>query len=525
MTDLKTRKNVFDTGTPWADPILWYARGVQVMKSRPLADPTSWAFFGAIHGMWRALWDHYNLTDPAEAAPSTADTDTYLDQCQHQSWYFLPWHRGYLIALEEVLRAAIKDLGGPHDTWALPYWNYFADGQNILPAEFRDPSWPGGGNDNPLFVHQRWGPMGGTSAFDLKMLTNLGAMDDPVFTGPGNGVALGFGGPTTGFSPGGAAGNGGCESDPHNVVHGLVGGRNPTETFSDGTPLPGLMSNPLTAALDPIFYLHHCNIDRLWNAWNDLPPGKPVNSPSDWTNPNNINWLNGPVQSGERAFAMPKPDGSKWNYTPREMQVPADWGYDYDDLTPGAAAQPVFMAAAARMAGLGMSASAGGAPMAKQDKSEMVGASESGISLSGSAAHTARVKTAPEPRARLSDSLNSATPTAPDRVFLNLENITGLDDATLLRVFVGLPDDGADGEEYNAGTVSLFGVRKASDADSAHAGSGLNATLEITKIVDKLHLDGAFGADEIEVRLVPFDAVPEAAKIHIGRISIYRQHE
>ncbi|WP_369420946.1 tyrosinase family protein [Algibacter mikhailovii] len=23
-----------------------------------------------------------------------------------------------------------------------------------------------------------------------------------------------------------------------------------------------------TAALDPIFFLHHANIDRMWDAWN-----------------------------------------------------------------------------------------------------------------------------------------------------------------------------------------------------------------------------------------------------------------
>jgi tyrosinase len=28
------------------------------------------------------------------------------------------------------------------------------------------------------------------------------------------------------------------------------------------------MSDPGIAALDPIFYLHHCNIDRMWAVWN-----------------------------------------------------------------------------------------------------------------------------------------------------------------------------------------------------------------------------------------------------------------
>jgi tyrosinase len=47
------------------------------------------------------------------------------------------------------------------------------------------------------------------------------------------------------------------ESAPHNPVHNLIGG-----VMAD-------MQSPL----DPIFYLHHSNVDRLWHAW-ALPDGK-----------------------------------------------------------------------------------------------------------------------------------------------------------------------------------------------------------------------------------------------------------
>lgn len=45
------------------------------------------------------------------------------------------------------------------------------------------------------------------------------------------------------------------EAYGHNIIHELVGG--PT----------GYMSSTRTAALDPIFWLHHCNIDRVWATW------------------------------------------------------------------------------------------------------------------------------------------------------------------------------------------------------------------------------------------------------------------
>jgi len=45
----------------------------------------------------------------------------------------------------------------------------------------------------------------------------------------------------------------------HNGMHGWIGG---------GTAAsPGHMSDPRVSPLDPFFYLHHCNIDRLWAMW------------------------------------------------------------------------------------------------------------------------------------------------------------------------------------------------------------------------------------------------------------------
>lgn len=534
MGDLRNRESVYDLGGDWADPILWYARGVRAMKARRLDQPTSWTFFAAIHGIRRWMWDFYGFTAATDVAPGAADTATYLDQCQHQSWYFLPWHRGYLLALENVLRREIELLGGPHEIWALPYWNYFATGQNILPPAFRSADWPDGTGDNPLFVVQRWGVMGGTSAFDIGSVTNLDAMGDPAFTGPGGGGGVGFGGPETGFSWSGSV-SGGIENDPHNVVHGLVGGQD-TALFPPGTPLAGnfqhgVMSDPRAAALDPIFYLHHCNLDRLWESWNSFPPGKPSTGPNDWQNPSVPKWLDGPASIGEREFALPNPDGSKWVYTPDGMRDIAALGYTYDDLTPGAVAPVVTVAQ--RMSNLGIApervVTVGGPGMPTQNRVEMVGASAEGLSLAGDAPVQSTVRTEPAARNRIAESLRGmgATSTTPDRVFLNLENVTGLSDATMFRVYVGAAG-GADpvgDRDYLAGSVALFGVSQASDADGRHAGNGITYNLDITRIVDKLHLVGAFDADDLSVYLVPMGTIPEAAKVRIGRISVYRQFE
>ncbi|KAL2672722.1 hypothetical protein Neosp_013436 [[Neocosmospora] mangrovei] len=53
----------------------------------------------------------------------------------------------------------------------------------------------------------------------------------------------------------------GSFEDVHNVVHGLVGGMGRTT---------GHMGDPAYAAFDPIFWLHHANIDRLLAIWQGL---------------------------------------------------------------------------------------------------------------------------------------------------------------------------------------------------------------------------------------------------------------
>ena len=155
--------------------------------------------------------------------------------------------------------------GGPN-TWALPYWNYFAPNQFQLPPAFNSPDWPDGTGDNPLFVIQRWGPNSDGNVFVPMDAVNLDAMGDPDFTGVASGGSPGFGGVDTGFEHGGQV-HGGIETQPHDWVHGLVGGGDPNNQNN-----PGLMSDPDTAGLDPIFWLHHANIDRLWEVWRQNPP-------------------------------------------------------------------------------------------------------------------------------------------------------------------------------------------------------------------------------------------------------------
>ena len=57
---------------------------------------------------------------------------------------------------------------------------------------------------------------------------------------------------------------------------------------------------------------------------------------------------------------------------------------------------------------------------------------------------------------------------APDRIFLNLENVRGLNDATAFNIYINVPegDDPANHPELKAGSFALFGVRKATMTDA-----------------------------------------------------------
>ena len=120
-------------------------------------------------------------------------------------------------------------------------------------------------------------------------------------------------------------------------------------------------------------------------------------------------------------------------------------------------------------------------------------------------------------------SLESANPREPDHVYLNLENIKAPTDAAVIYVYVNLPA-GANPDDHPecfAGAVSLFGARKATAADGTHGGNGISKSLDITGIVDRLHIGDALGP-ELSVKFVA--GTPGATdKITIDRVSVYRQ--
>lgn len=186
----------------------------------------------------------------------------------HMSPMFLPWHRQYLRLLELDLQAVS---GNPNLT--IPFWDWTSSG-----SEENDPLWADdfmGGNGRSGDKKVMTGPF----AFDKgnwaiknddsgrSFLTRNIKGDTRVQTLPTRqdvAAALAIG--TYDRSPWDMSSNGnlsfrnnleGWSPNPprlHNRVHVWVGGSNATMAQS---------SSPN----DPVFFLHHCNVDRIWAHW------------------------------------------------------------------------------------------------------------------------------------------------------------------------------------------------------------------------------------------------------------------
>src|SRR5262245_37196134 len=76
----------------------------------------------------------------------TKQAEIHQNNCPHRNWFFLPWHRAYLVAFERIIR----QMSGKSD-FALPFWDWTANPQ--LPAAFAAPMH--NGQPNPLFDNTR----------------------------------------------------------------------------------------------------------------------------------------------------------------------------------------------------------------------------------------------------------------------------------------------------------------------------------------------------------------------------------
>jgi polyphenol oxidase len=231
-------------------------------------------------------WDQYVST---HAHHCTEQADYFP---VHWSWFFLPWHRAYLFFLERHLANIVTTIfKGDGAKFALPYWNWETQrmipntkeriaakkaspffGYNLDTDDINDPDpmnlalWDG--YRGPTFDKPEMKPENepgpnwqGHTALTLyftrpEYIQSLLSKTFEDFAGKA--------------VPQYPAGQGLLEMNPHNLIHDWVGSR-----YGSNRDMGVLRY----AALDPIFSLHHANIDRIWSHYQGQPESTVI---GDW---------------------------------------------------------------------------------------------------------------------------------------------------------------------------------------------------------------------------------------------------
>lgn len=147
---------------------------------------------------------------------------------------FLPWHRAYLLDLERELQAIDPSV-------SLPYWRFDQPAPNLFTREFLGVA-DGTGTvefsaDNPL----RFWVTDSRPGIDREPLFNTASAPPGLLT---ERQTLDLGKQYRIFRR--------MEGNPHGFAH---------------TSFAGFIEVPATAPRDPLFFLLHCNVDRLWAKW------------------------------------------------------------------------------------------------------------------------------------------------------------------------------------------------------------------------------------------------------------------
>ena len=462
-TGLSTRKVIAGLASPTIrvrrninDPIFGpdvaasYRKAVAMMKDKADADPKSFAAQHSIH----------------------------TNFCPHGNWYFLPWHRAYLAAFEAICADVLDD-----PSFALPYWNWTED--RILPPAVVESKV--GGQQNFLFNDTRF--MKATTTLteslnrfgvDAEMLfgrTNIntilesstfqafGSLKPPNQNDTSKEWQLASGRKSA------------LEREPHDYLHGGVDGD---------------MGDVSTSPRDPVFYLHHCNLDRLWARWNA----------SDKQNDSDPLW---------HGFTF---EQNFWDTSGNLIDVKVSslfdtlaLGYRYDDV----AAPVVAMAPELNAAPQSRFETIASAVVSAEANLNTPTSLPVSISSSASEAPALRATGLPElARNRVFAFINDVSvPIRRDigvRVFINCPYLTP-----------GTPSD----DPHYAGAFNFFAGDQSSQART-HGEHTQSFALDITETLDAIRRAGTEVDNEILVQLMPvgFEVLPGQGRFTVGSVEI-----
>ncbi len=255
------------------------------MKEMDCSNPLSWYYQGGIHWVPR---NEEGKDDPMKYLEENPLCSSYTrsndklkeawDNCTHSNSEtsksnFLVWHRFYVYHFENVVRV----LSG-NKNFAMPYWGYVSldlskkydpsDIKLTMPEAFREPG-------NSLYEEARFSKLLKGEKIEenfakknlYKRVNDLRQKSD--FRDFNNYI----------------------NDYPHGAMHNYIGSgllvknhgsddqvaeQDKFNKIFNNPKTNGLMAEVASAGFDPIFWMHHGNIDRLWDQWTNSENGKYV---------------------------------------------------------------------------------------------------------------------------------------------------------------------------------------------------------------------------------------------------------
>ncbi|EPE27541.1 Di-copper centre-containing [Glarea lozoyensis ATCC 20868] len=277
-----------------------YVQAVNAMMKTDERELTSYFQIGGIHGLPYISWDGVNPSRSNQGSKNTG-------YCTHGNTLFGTWHRPYMAIFEQIMaqkaQAIAKTYTSDKAAWQTaadklrsPFWDWAAPPVHfpaVLKAQTVQITTPTGVKSvsNPLYSYKflnnpeinNWFPSDylGTQKRTLRypnQATNTSNDDfddravaeDPTTSGVWNVFSK-----TSNFNEMSTSSTGGYTFEgPHSTIHIIIGGG-------------GHFSPPDYAAFDPLFYLHHGNVDRQIAMWQAIYPNSyltPANTTSGtWT--------------------------------------------------------------------------------------------------------------------------------------------------------------------------------------------------------------------------------------------------
>jgi hypothetical protein len=457
----------YDIASPQgADMMATYANAMRAMLLRPESDPLSWLWQWYTHFVSGATTkaNELNRIFGTTVTPQSQLATEMWNTCQSHAGqntnHFLPWHRMFVFFFEQIIR----EVSGRPD-FALPYWDYTSSDplkRGIMPIQFRQ-------STDPVF--------GVLYRSNRTSLANTGQRIDK--NQPTDQMDITAAMAATAYSTVGTV-QGFCraiDSGIHGRIHVLVG----TSTNMGAVPY---------AARDPLFWVHHATIDRMWASWNAR----------GFLNPTTATWANNPFVFADRT-------GTRVSGRLKDFFDTAPLGYAYDSLILPPAPAP-------KKHRTSLTASA-----------ERVASSTQMAEL-GTTATTVTVRKLPNAK-QLSPVLGLAPEGSDQRTYLVLKDLhTWKQPEVLYHVYLTPSRGSGLNKNSYVGAINFF------DAEFHDHGGGstLDTALgenfysfDVTDLLRRYERGGATVRDALEVTLVPGGRPRSDAGSMIAAMELVRQ--